>query len=1087
MQNYRVITSSLRMSLGIFLAMLPILIFARFSSLRAQEVATLESGRTVECEVGSGSRCTFQISMSAGQYASVIVKQIGINVRVELLATNGDSVEYDSEVKTDGQEPVGFAATAAGIHRLTVSAKYERLPPGRCEVQLIEKRLATENEQLLQEAQKLRTEVRHLYEAGEYDRALPLAEKALALREQAGADQPAQARAQLMLALILYVKGNYPKADELAQRSLVMSESTLGSSHPQVANALNLLGLICRAEGQQARGISLVERALSIQEKAFGADHPELVTSLTDLALLYRDRGDFVSAEPAYKRALAISERAFGDDTYETGRALDMIANFYRELGNYREAEPLYLRALSIWEKTRGVNHPAFAVTLNNLANLYRNQGAYEKAEPLYQRALFIKEKALGTNHPDVARYRENLGHLYYQQGNYAKAEPLFLSALATWEKVGPDHPMVARNLRNLALLYYALKDYQKAEACYYRALNIYETTFGPNYYFLATILTGMSKTSLAQDKYAEALNQQARANAIADYNLNLNLAIGSERQKLDYLSTLPEQLNRTISLHARFGADDVGAAELALTTLLQRKGRVQDALSDSLASLHSRLSGDAQALLDELNDVTSQLARLVLNGRLNASLIEYQKRIKVLEDKRESLEAEVSRRSAGHYLRSQAVTLDAVRAALPENAALVEFAVYRPLDPKASVNRTGFGNPSYVAYVLRRQGQVQGKDLGPVREIDQAIGSFRRALRDPKRQDVQKLARVVNDSVIKPISSLLGDATQLLISPDGALNLIPFEALVDEQDRYLITRYSISYLTSGRDLLRLQLPRSSLSAPLVMANPLFGGPQMIETSKADAPKINKVALDPRRQGATDESSVSYMYFAPLNVTEQEAQTIKSLFGDADVKTGLQANESWLKHATAPRILHIATHGFFLQDPSLAGDEVANANADDRPQTATRGINANAKIENPLLRSGLALAGANLRRSGDDDGILTALEASGLNLWGTRLVTLSGCDTGLGELKNGEGVYGLRRAFVLAGTETLVMGLWPVSDYATRELMTGYYQGLKRGLGRREALREVQLAMIARKDRRHPFYWASFIQLGEWANLDGKR
>jgi len=152
---------------------------------------------------------------------------------------------------------------------------------------------------------------------------------------------------------------------------------------------------------------------------------------------------------------------------------------------------------------------------------------------------------------------------------------------------------------------------------------------------------------------------------------------------------------------------------------------------------------------------------------------------------------------------------------------------------------------------------------------------------------------------------------------------------------------------------------------------------------------------------------------------------------------------------------------------------------------ATR--SAIARVDNPLLRSGLALAGANLRKGTGDDGILTALEATGLNLWGTKLVTLSACDTGLGEVKNGEGVYGLRRAFVLAGTESLVMSLWPVSDYVTREMMTAYYKGLEQGQGRGEALRQVQLAMLRRVDRAHPFYWASFIQAGEWASLEGKR
>jgi CHAT domain-containing protein len=150
-----------------------------------------------------------------------------------------------------------------------------------------------------------------------------------------------------------------------------------------------------------------------------------------------------------------------------------------------------------------------------------------------------------------------------------------------------------------------------------------------------------------------------------------------------------------------------------------------------------------------------------------------------------------------------------------------------------------------------------------------------------------------------------------------------------------------------------------------------------------------------------------------------------------------------------------------------------------------RGANPESGVQDPLLRSGLTLAGANFSRTGPEKGILTALEASNLNLWGTKLVTLSACHTGVGEVRNGEGVYGLRRAFVLAGTESVVMSLWPVSDYATREIMASYYKGLKKGLGRGEALRQTKLALLKRKDRQHPFYWASFIQSGEWGSLDG--
>ncbi len=219
---------------------------------------------------------------------------------------------------------------------------------------------------------------------------------------------------------------------------------------------------------------------------------------------------------------------------------------------------------------------------------------------------------------------------------------------------------------------------------------------------------------------------------------------------------------------------------------------------------------------------------------------------------------------------------------------------------------------------------------------------------------------------------------------------------------------------------------------------------------------------------------------------------MKRLFPDATVLTRGQATEAAIKAADRPAILHIATHGFFL-------DELAHVqSADDKQQTRIVrikrvGANSNsendsAKLINPLLRSGLGLAGANTGSSKDgNDGILTALEAAGLDLWGTKLVVLSACDTGVGKVVSGDGVYGLRRALVLAGSESQMISLWPVSDRGTRDLMIDYYERLRAGAGRSEALRQAQLKMLRDPGKRHPFYWASFIQSGEWANLDGKR
>jgi CHAT domain-containing protein len=239
-----------------------------------------------------------------------------------------------------------------------------------------------------------------------------------------------------------------------------------------------------------------------------------------------------------------------------------------------------------------------------------------------------------------------------------------------------------------------------------------------------------------------------------------------------------------------------------------------------------------------------------------------------------------------------------------------------------------------------------------------------------------------------------------------------------------------------------MQTAHPSSNAPLIVADPSFGEPSKNSVGAA-------------------------AYFAPLAATGLEAQTIKTLFPDATLLAGADATKAKLQQVKAPRILHIASHGFFL---------------DDLPNADPQGI-----WGNPLLRSGLALAGANRPLNGSRDGILTALEASGLDLWGTKLVTLSACDTGVGEIRNGEGVYGLRRAFVLAGAETVAMNLWPVSDYVARDLMVIYYAGLHVGLGRGEALRNAKLAIMKRRQRQHPYFWAGLIQSGEWANLDGER
>jgi CHAT domain-containing protein len=268
----------------------------------------------------------------------------------------------------------------------------------------------------------------------------------------------------------------------------------------------------------------------------------------------------------------------------------------------------------------------------------------------------------------------------------------------------------------------------------------------------------------------------------------------------------------------------------------------------------------------------------------------------------------------------------------------------------------------------------------------------------------------------------------------------------------------------------------------MIVANPAFGRAEPVVALA----NRNSGASQPRNPGRIQNDS-SKIFFHSLPSTGREALAIKSLLPKASMFVREQATESALKQARAPRILHIATHGFFLGDQEPPPTESRSAfGAYPSRASDPRFSKWAANIENPLVRSGLALAGANQVKSGDEDGLLTALEVAGLDLWGTKLVVLSACDTGVGEVKNGEGVQGLRRALVLAGSESQVMSLWPVLDNTAKDLMISYYEALRQGKGRSDGLRQAQLQMLRSKDQRHPFYWAAFIQSGEWANLDSQ-
>ena len=999
-------------------------------AVRPTDTTPLKLNEPIERSISSGEIDRFQIVLRPNTYVKVMIEQRGIDVSTTLYGPDEKYIaNFEAELQKDKPDSMHFVSGPEGAYRINVNGKYKGFA-GRYEIRLVEMREATEPDRVRQEATVLLQKSKALSESGKFDEALPSALRAVEIVEKTfGPESEILGSALREFGFIQRSLGQLKAAETTLQRAIAINEKAFGPNHPATIETIGTLGLVYRSTGDNEKAERFLERSLELREKTLGPEHPSLIQDLINLSSFYLDRPDYLRAERVLLRGIAIAERVLPPDAFQVASMLNNLGQLYRYTGRTELGEPLLERALAIYEKTVGTETNFYSNTLQNLGIYARERKDYTRALQLYEQALKIREKILGKNHINVALLLNNISNVYKSMGDYPRALEIQL-----------------------------------------RVLDIANASAGP-YGGVTFLSTGnIARIYAAQGDAANTVKYQKLHDERLETLVPLQMSIGSVRQRQAYFDALAERTDRTISFHANLAPDDGAAAELAAEVILQRKGRILDAMAESMARFRERAEPKDQKLFDQLNAKTSELAKFVVNRPPKISSEDFLTRINALESEKEKIEFDIGSRYSQFRSNSVPVTLAAVRGQIPADAALIEFAVYRPFDPRAE-NNDASGEPHYIAYVIGRGGAVKWKNLGPAKEIEKVLEDFRRALNDPKSSDFQKVARMADEKVMRPLRGLIGGAKHVLISPDGLLNLIPFEAFVDEKGKYLVENLSITYLTSGRDLLRMGSAKSNANDPLIIAGPAFGdgGTAQIPVSLVSTKPVDSIAA---KRSVTTASEVSETYFAPIGGTDVEALAIKNFFPNAQYLTGTQATETALKTMSSPSVLHIATHGFYLQ---ARGD-------------AEKSKTAAAQSDNPLLRSGLAFAGANVRaEKAGDDGIMTALEASGLNLWGTKLVVLSACGTGLGEVRNGDGVYGLRRSFVLAGAESLLMSMWPVSDYVTRELMTNYYKNLKQGLGRGESLRRVQLEMLKRPNRRHPFYWASFIQSGEWANLDGKR
>ena len=930
---------------------------------------------------------------------------------------------------------------------------------------------------------------------GDFSEAEELWRRVVAMREVTlGAKDPQTAGAVNNLAILYSLKGDYSKAEQLLKRALSTMQQAHGLNHPDTATTAANLGRFYLLHGDSEKAEPLLRKAMDIRSKALGSQHADTARSWIDFAKLDLRRGNYRAAEQLLDRAVAALGRALGPHYPDTIEATALLADVYSEIGSYGRAEELMEQVLDVQESRLGPYHPDVAKALNALGGLYWRKGDYGRAIDLIRRVTEIEVKAWGPDHPDSAtaltnlaavyldsgdanvplavelleralNIRENvsaaldqssianslttLGAAYYVNGDTDRAKQTLKRAVALSERTtGATSPDTARALTNLGIALCGESDWAGGESALGRALAINESVLGTEHPDTASALQNLAALYFARGEYERAIPLISRSLEVQHKNLLRSLATGSERQKDLWMSTLAGSTDAAVSLVFAHNTTDV--AEIAATAVLNRKGRVIEETGYEIQAARHRLGPEGLALADQLVDVRAKLSALAL--QYPDSVLVAERRVTQmaqLEQAEDRVLRAISSKSAVIGSRLRRAEVKDIQAALPADSVLLEFIRYRQFRPQATLDRN-FGPGRYAVFALRSDRPPLWVDLGDSEGIDVTCLQFRYALGHLQNsgQGIE-IAAALYRQLIVPIRSELANSTLVLIAPDGLLNLIPFDALTNEVGIPLVKELALSYLTTGRELLQVKDDEPSRSPSVLIANPDYG-------------------TDVGSDGSRSYRSLQPQPFRQLPGTATEARLLRDVFGVEPLEGGM-ATKAALQSVRGPRILHVATHGFFLPDLPEHVPGVGSSVGLVGGYTHTEG-------GDPMLLSGLAFAGANGETGWSDAGIETAKEVSTVDMFGTQLATLSACDTGVGETRNGEGVAGLRRALVLAGARAQMISLWRIDDEVTAELMASFYKMALAGVPLGEALRRVQLEMIDQGFE--PYYWAPFILSG---------
>jgi len=975
------------------------------------------------------------------------------------------------------------------------------------------------------------------------DGAKGLLERAQRIRESAdGVDRAETVRTLVNLALLYQETGDYTGARERYERALALAEKLDRPDLPTLNVLTHAAVVLAELGGDYSGSMRLNERLLSLSELVYGPVDPRLRVPLHNLSVDLRELGNYTAAKTAAERSLSIAEQAFGPHHTEFATSLYMLATVDAALGDYSEAMRLLERATRIKEEALRPPEPeisreswfipalfplsgydaddaavlerAAAIgsatgegagatqILTNLATLLTTPEEFNRTRPLFERALATELKLRGPDHPEVAAAATNLGYVLSHAGDGAGARQQYSNALRIWKgSFGPDHPKVARALLNFAGLQLQAGNYTAARPLITQALTIQEHRLGAEHPDVAATLATLAEVDAHTGATTEAFAASRRAAEIRSEHVRLTLRVLPERQATAYASSSTSGIDLLLTIASSHPAE-IPQVTAAWDAVIRARGIILDEMA-----ARNRLTGAAEnpdvvALTHALTSARQRLAAAFVRGPGDAAPERYRLQLEQARKIKDSAERELAEKSPQFQedLSSSQVGLSRIDAALPDSTALVAFVRFQRhhLEPTGPIalSRTD-GEPSYLAFVKRAGEAPAVVPLGSAERIDSLIAHWRRQLEQEAMAGghsgglteaaYRRAASQLRQQIWDPLRAHLINARRALIIPDGALHLVNFAALPDGTSKYLVeTGPLIHYLSTERDVVSMETaPPLAGTGLLALGGVAFDEPNRTvasgEThfrgSRSLCPGFQSMQFDPLPDSLAEVNQVMLLW----NRTHGASALPAAAGAEGLLLTGSAASESALKaDAAGRRILHLATHGFFLGGDCVPAPGTTSA--------APTGPTTRIVKENPLLLSGLILAGANKRNSAapdQEDGVLTAEEVAALNLSGVEWVVLSGCDTGAGEVKVGEGVFGLRRAFQIAGARTVIMSLWPVEDKSTRLWMKALYDGrLMKRLGTADAVREASLGLLHQRRAQglttHPFYWGGFVATGDW-------